>query len=202
MSNNISVGKINGNPLCGLCEKVCVELKTITDGCRSVYDNEQVQVTLSNFSSEPSYPLTFNSLFFNGLASLSGLVVEPTENAKSRIRYTATFTASVSLISSDGSLITANGELSFYQDVLLSIPTDPFSPYSVEVAGIVRSRVGSVITQNVANVRLCATIVTRITQLRELVIPTYGDCVYPRCREFTQICGGVQDTPAFIDNNN
>ena len=30
--NNINVGRINGNALCGLCEKVCIRVDKVLDG--------------------------------------------------------------------------------------------------------------------------------------------------------------------------
>ncbi|MBO5224221.1 MAG: hypothetical protein J6C23_06900 [Clostridia bacterium] len=199
MPNNISVGRISGNPLCGLCEKVCVEVKTVIDGCKSTYENESMQIALTDFSASPVYPAVFNSLYANGSAVLSGLSVQPTQGTRSRVRFTATLPVSVNLTDSIGSLITASGEISFYKDVLLNVPTTSQAPFSVEVAGIASSSVGSFVSQNLINVRMCAVLVTRITQKREIVIPTYGECVYPECREYLPQCSGLDENPTFTD---
>ncbi len=199
MSNNIRIGQINNNPLCGLCERVCVEVKTIIDGCRSVYENTEMQLTLSGFSSNPTYPLTFDSLYANGSATLENLSVTPTETQRSRVRFTAILPVTVYLTDANGILITATSTLTFYKDVLLNTPSDPMQPYAVEVAGVVQSSVGNVVAQNVVNARVCMGIVTRITQKREIVIPTYGDCVYPTCRDYQQNCSGLNNNPTFSD---
>lgn len=197
MSDNyIKIGRINGNALCGLCERVCVEAKLVTDGCKSVYQNEQTEVPLSNFSSSAT-PISFESLYANGVATISGLSITDASDGRSRIRYNATIPATVYLLDENGNTITARGELSFYQDVLLTVPSQsPFS-FSVEVAIVARSRVGRLVSANLASVRLCAIIYTRIIQRREIVIPTYGDSVYPNCRGFEQNCSGVDEPPVF-----
>ena len=33
MANTKAAGRITGNPMCGLCERVCIEAKKIFDGC-------------------------------------------------------------------------------------------------------------------------------------------------------------------------
>ena len=196
---NISIGRITNNPLCGLCERVCVEVKTITDGCRTNYENTQNSITLSDFSSISAYPLTFESLFANGSATVSNLNITPEINGKSRVRYNASIVATVYLTDANGNTVTASGTLNFYQDVLLKIPTDFSVPYSIEVAVIARSSVGNLTSTNELSVRLCATIVTRVAQRREIVIPTYGDCVYPVCTTPPQNCGGLTSLPTFTD---
>ncbi len=202
MSNNISIGKINGNPLNGLCEKVSVEVKTVTDGCMRVYENEQLTLTFSNLSQSPVYPLTFNTLYANGSATISGLVVEPEIDAKSRIRYMASMTVTIYFTDANGTDITANSTLSFYQDVMLSLPQNSTALYEVESAISARSNVGNTVSPNEINVRVCAVVKTRITQRREIVIPTYGDSVYPRCREYEQNCAGISDNPIFTETSN
>ena len=152
------------------------------------------------FSSIPAYPLTFESLFANGSATVSNLNITPEINDKSRVRYQASIVATVYLTDADGNTVTANGTLNFYQDVLLKVPTDFSEPYTIEVAVIARSRVGNLTAPNELSVRLCATIVTRVTQRREIVIPTYGDCIYPVCTTPSQNCSGLTALPTFTED--
>ena len=194
--NTINVGKINGNPLCGLNERVCAELKIITDGCRSVYDNEPTQVLLTSLPQSYVSPLTFVSLSGNGAATVSNLTVTNTATERSKISYTCVLPVNVYLVDASGNTFTERGEITFYKDVLLSVPQND-TPYSVEVACVARSSVGRFLSQNVLNVSLCAVLVTRITQKRTVVLPIYGDCVYPDCREFLQECGGESRNPSF-----
>ena len=195
--NTINVGKIIGNPICGLNERVCAELKIITDGCRSVYDNEPAQVTLTSYSSPYTPPLTFVSLTGNGAVNITSLNVTPTATARHKISYTCVCLVTVYLVDANGNSLTANGEITFYKDVLLSVPQDDFQPYSVEVACRARSSVGRFVSENTLTVSLCAVIVTRIAQKRTVVLPIYGDCVYPECGEFLQECGGENRNPTF-----
>ena len=55
-------GRINGNPLNGLCEKVCVEVKKVFDACMKQTQEDGVVLNLTgNVPANPTYPLTFIS---------------------------------------------------------------------------------------------------------------------------------------------
>ena len=194
--NTINVGKIIGNPLCGLNERICAELKIITDGCKSIYDNEPTSVFLSPLPVSYTPPLTFVSLSGNGAVNITSLNVASTNTSLNKISYTCVFSVTVNLTDASGNSFTANGEITFYKDVLLSLPQDE-TPYSIEVGCRARSSIGRFVSQNTLSVSLCAVLVTRITQKRTVVLPIYGDCVYPECGEFLQECGGENRNPSF-----
>lgn len=194
--NTINAGKITGNPLCGLNERICAELKVITDGCKTVYNNEPTQVLLTSFSSSFTSPLIFNSLRGNGAVSVSNLTISSTNGLKSKISYTGVLPVTVFLTDANGNNLTSTGEITFYKDVLLSLPQDN-SAYSIEVGCVARSSVGRFVAQNELSVSLCAVLVTRVTQKRTVLLPTYGDCVYPECGDFVQVCGGENSMPDF-----
>ena len=194
--NTIYAGRINGNPLCGLNERICVEVKVITDGCKTVYNNEPTQVVLTSFSSPYVEPLTFNNLRGNGAVSISNLTITPVDMQKSRVSYTGLLPVTVYLTDANGNNLTATGEITFYKDVVLSLPQDD-TAYSIECACRARSSVGRFVASNELTVSLCAVLVTRVAQKRTVLLPTYGDCVYPECGEFAQICGGENNLPNF-----
>lgn len=194
--NTINAGIINGNPLCGLNERICVEVKVITDGCRSVYNNEPTQVVLTSFSSSFTPPLTYNNLRGNGAVSISNLTLTPIDTQQSKVSYTGLFPVTVYLTDANGNNLTATGEITFYKDVVLTLPQDD-TVYSIECACVARGSIGRFISPNEVTVSLCAVLVTRVAQKRTVLLPTYGDCVYPECREFAQICGGENSTPNF-----
>ena len=55
-------GPINGNPMNGLAEKVCVQAQRVFDACIKQGQNEGLVLTLSDFTpANPTYPLTFIS---------------------------------------------------------------------------------------------------------------------------------------------
>ena len=53
-------GPIVNNPLKGLCEKVCIQVKKVFDACLKQQHIEGETLTLENFQPEnPTFPLTF-----------------------------------------------------------------------------------------------------------------------------------------------
>ena len=58
MTNTKAAGRIYGNPLCGLCERVCIEVKKVFDGCITRIGNIPYTVALSNFTPGTVQPYT------------------------------------------------------------------------------------------------------------------------------------------------
>ena len=55
-------GAISGNPLNGLCEKVCIQAQKIFDACIKQIQLENYTLTLTDLTpADPTYPLTFIS---------------------------------------------------------------------------------------------------------------------------------------------
>ena len=54
-------GPIKGNPLNGLCDKTCIQVKKVFDACINQTQLSGVTLVLDNYSSTPTYPLTFIS---------------------------------------------------------------------------------------------------------------------------------------------
>ena len=72
-------GQINGNPINGLCEKVCIQAKKVFDACMQQSQLNGVVLTLSNLTpANPTYPLTFisaKSTTSSGV--ISNLLIDP-----------------------------------------------------------------------------------------------------------------------------
>ncbi len=50
-------GQINGNPLNGLCEKVCIQVKKVFDACMQQTQLNDIVLPLTNFTPpNPTYP--------------------------------------------------------------------------------------------------------------------------------------------------
>ena len=110
MASNISAGKIAGSPLCGLCERVCVRVKKITDGCVSRLTNvkeENVRLSL-NGSVAPIQPFTFVSAENIVKPAMQNLSVSTMENNRVRISYDAAFPVTVTFIFSGKYFLTSS----------------------------------------------------------------------------------------------
>ena len=72
-------GAINGNPLNGLCEKVCIETKKVFDACMQQTQLTNIVLEITNLTpANPTYPLTFvsaKSTVQTGV--VSNLLIEP-----------------------------------------------------------------------------------------------------------------------------
>ena len=75
-------GAISGNPLNGLCEKVCIQAQKIFDACIKQIQLENYTLNLSDPSpAGPTYPLTFisaKSLSSKGAVSYTHLTLPTT----------------------------------------------------------------------------------------------------------------------------
>ena len=55
-------GIIQGNPLNGLCERICIQTQKVFDACLQQTQIEGQEITLTDFRpASPTYPLTFVS---------------------------------------------------------------------------------------------------------------------------------------------
>lgn len=203
MASNISAGKIAGSPLCGLCERVCIRVKKITDGCVSRLTNvkeENVRLSL-NGSVAPIPPFTFVSAENIVKPAMQNLSVSTMENNRVRISYDAAFPVTVTFIDSLNRTFTATGTVVVPRDVVLKIPSDG-REYAVEIDGKLLSRLGSVDENLFTTFTCCIAIITAIAVSADLLVPSYGECVYPDCNNYDDgACRAVFNTPPFGNVN-
>lgn len=203
MASNITVGKITGNPLRGLCERVCIRVKKITDGCISRLTNvaeENIRLTL-NGSVAPTPPFTFVSAENLVQPVMQNLSVSTTENNRVRISYDAAFPITVTFIDSLDRTFTANGSVVVPRDVVLRTPSDG-REYSVEIGGKLLSRLGTVDENLFTTFTCCIAVITSITAFADILVPSYGECVYPDCNNYDDgACRAVFNTPPFGNVN-
>ena len=88
MANNTkAAGRITGSPLCGLCERVCIEAKKISDGCIGRFGNVTFTVTLSDFTGGMTTPYTFERAVSSGATTLENLTVTAIRGNRSRVAF-------------------------------------------------------------------------------------------------------------------
>ena len=199
MANNISVGKICGSPLCGLCERVCIRVKKVTDGCivrLSGVTFENVGLTLVG-AIAPVPPLVFVLAENTAQPIITQLSVTTIDDNRVRVSYEANFPIKVTFTDALMRTFTANGNVSVMRDVVLRVPADG-REYSIEVTGRLLSRLGSITPDLFADFTCCIALITAIVVSADLIVPTYGECVYPDCNEFEDdACRAIFDTPPF-----
>lgn len=195
-------GQINGNPLNGLCEKVCVEAKKVFDACMQQSQLTDIVLDITNLTPDnPTYPLTFisaKSLTSQGV--ISNLIVEPISERPNaaRVRADITIPVSVAYTDSNGIEGAAISSVTVTKDVILNVPSASIMPYSVEALVSLVSTQGTYTGENQFTIDACVSIIVKIVMQVELLIPSYGYAAIPPCQEYTQeVCAGFFELPMY-----
>ena len=195
-------GQINGNPLNGLCEKVCVQVKKVFDACMQQSQLNDVVLNITNLTPDnPTYPLTFvsaKSLTSQGV--ISNLLIEPLaeRQGQARVRADVTIPVSVAYTDANGVEGAATASVTVTKDVILCIPSASIMPYNVEAIVSLVSTQGTYTGDNQFTIDACVSIILKIVMDVELLIPSYGYAAIPPCQEYTQeVCAGFFELPMF-----
>lgn len=191
-------GPINGNPLCGLNERVCINVRKIFDGCITRYQDRRFSLTFSTeLPLQGVAPYTYVSTRSSGMSQISNLIITPLGNNRNRIQMNVTMPVTVTYTDSTGATFTAPSSVTIARDVILNLPEDSLSPYSIEVATNLVSMLGE-FEGNTANIRACVVQIIRVIVSVDILVPSYGYCEYPSCEEYSdEICQGLLGLPIF-----
>ncbi|MGN1235015.1 MAG: hypothetical protein ACI4U2_03435 [Christensenellaceae bacterium] len=196
-------GTINGNPLSGLCEKVCIQVDKVFDACIRQIQLENYTITLKGeVPADPACPLTFVSArSVSSEGAVSNLLVDrvPDQCGASRVQATVTIPLEVVYIDANGVEGKACASIAVAQDVLLFVPSPSIMPYEV------RAVVSSVSPEGVYNpatdtftIKACITVLLKITMKVELLVPSYGYCAIPPAQEYSrEVCAGFFELPLY-----
>lgn len=200
--NTKAAGRISGNPLNGLCERVCIQVKKVIDGCMTQYANEAYELAIDSVSPEGLVlPYTYVGVAAVGQGVVSNLTVTPPESTggRSRVQFDAAQALSISLTDANGTSGKATASVRFHRDILLNLPSESIVPYSIDVSTGVMGRVGSFSADGkTCTVRLCVVQLVRVVTTAEILVPSYGYCAYPFCQEYAEsICPGFFELPVF-----
>lgn len=194
-------GNINGNPMNGLCEKVCIQTTKIFDACMMQTSIDST-VTLTNLTpANPVQPLTFVSgASTSNVGTITALTVTPIADRPGLSRVTTTISIPVQIAYTDanGTAGTGTGSISVSQDVIMCVPTGSvITPVIAATVNMAAPR-GTYVGDNTFNITSCVTIILKVQADVNLLIPSYGYCRIPQCTEFSQdVCQGVFDLPLF-----
>ena len=195
-------GQISGNPLNGLCEKVCIQAKKVFDACMQQSQYTDLVLNVVNPTpANPTYPLTFisaKSTVSQGV--ISNLLIEPLSERPNCARVKADITIPVSVAYTDANGVEGVGtsSVTVTKDVILNIPSASIMPYSVEAVVSLVSTQGTSAGQNQFTIDACLSIILKIVMDVELLIPAYGYCAIPPCQDYTQeVCAGFFELPMY-----
>ncbi|MBQ9513718.1 MAG: hypothetical protein IJR66_01885 [Clostridia bacterium] len=195
-------GPINGNPMNGLCEKVCLEAKKVFDACMQQSQLTGIVLNLTNLTpSNPTYPLTFISAkSTTSVGTINNLLVEPLKERpnSARVKCDITVPLSVAYVDANGVEGVASSSITITKDVILNIPSASIMPYSVESVVSVVSNIGTYTAQDQFTIDCCVSIILKIVMEVEILIPSYGYAAIPPCQDYTQeVCAGFFELPMY-----
>ena len=197
---------MSGNPLNGLCEKVCIEVNKVFDACMKQSQEDGVVLALTdNVPADPTFPLTFisaRSTTTEGV--ISNVQIDRLADRPNFARVQVTVTVPVEVLYVDAENVEgkANSSVSFSYDVILFVPEPSVIPYSVKAVASLISTEGTYTGENTFTVTCCVTMILKIVMPVELLIPSYGYCNIPPCQDYSQeVCAGFFELPLFPNNN-
>lgn len=194
--------QMTGNPLNGLCEKVCVEVKKVFDACMKQTQEDGVTLTLTgNVPADPTYPLTFISARSTSTTGvLKNTQVDRLADRPNFARVQATIGIPVEVLYTDANNVEgkAYATVTINEDVILFVPEPSVIPYSAEAIVSLVSTEGTYTAENVFTVTCCITAILKIVMPVQLLVPSYGYCKIPPCQDYSQeVCAGFFELPLF-----
>lgn len=200
MANTIRSGAITGNPLVGLCQRACIRTERVFDGCISRFSNVELTVSLEGFTATSS-AYTFVGLRSSGQATIGEQTSSQIDGSKNRIVLSISTPITVYYVTADGASGSASGVIKTNRDVILSVPPDSIVPYSVDVTSSITGSVGEFASDLTSvSVRCCILQIIRIVAPVDILVPSYGYCVYPECESYAEReCRESFSMPIFPD---
>ncbi len=195
-------GTITGNPIQGLCEKVCIQVNKVFDACIKQVTEENVFITVTNPTPpNPVSPLTFISARNTSPRGIvTNLVVDRLEDRPKYARVKCDVNIPVEVVYTDANGVEGKGTgfITVSEDVILHVPEDSIIPYQIEaVTGAVCPE-GTYTGNSNFNVTACITIILKVVVEVELLVPSYGYCPIPPCQEYNQeLCATYFELPIF-----
>ena len=200
-------GRITGNPTNGLCEKVCVQAQKVFDACIRQMQVDSINLPLTGFTPEnPALPLTFVSArSTTSSGTITNLQVDRLPDRRCFARVQATVSVPVEVLYTDANGVAgvATSNVSFNQDIVMYVPEPSIIPYDVVAVVSVVAPEGVYVegTTPSFTVSCCMTIISKIIMTVELLVPSYGYPLIPKCQEYAQdVCSGFFDLPLYPGN--
>ena len=196
-------GTISGNPLNGMCEKVCIQAQKIFDACIKQIQIENYSLTLTdNVPASPTYPLTFISArSTSSSGNITSLNIEriPDKPTCARVQVTVAIPVEVLYTDANGVEGVAQSTISVSEDVILFVPAPSIMPYRVtsEVSAVCAE--GRFVPEsNTFSVNACLTVILKVAIDVEILVPSYGYCAIPPAQEYShEVCAGFFELPLY-----
>ena len=200
-------GRITGNPVNGLCEKVCIQAQKVFDACLRQMQVDGVNLPLTDLTPEnPALPLTFVSArSTTSTGTVTNLQVDRLPDRRCFARVQATISVPVEVLYTDANGVAgvATSTISFNQDVVMYVPEPSIIPFDVVSVVSFVSPDGVYVEGETPSFTVsgCVTIIMKVIMTVELLVPSYGYPLIPKCHEYAQdVCSGFFDLPIYPGN--
>lgn len=196
-------GTICGNPLNGLCEKVCIQAQKIFDACIKQVQIENYTLTLTDMlPANPTYPLNFISArSVSSVGTLTNLNIERLADKPGCARVQTTVSIPIEVLYTDANGVegVAQATISVAEDVLLFVPAPSIMPYTALAKVSAVCAEGKFVEDSgTFVVNACITVILKIAIDVELLVPSYGYCAIPPAQEYSQeVCEGFFELPLY-----
>lgn len=199
MINTKRAGKIVCDPTIGLCERVCIEVPRVIDGCVSKFENQSTVLALTCIPPAAVTPFTFISATSISNASFINVSIVLLENGCSRITGEVVIDILVTFKDANNNIYTAKSKYEVNRDIILRLPLNPLLPYELKTAVNFYSIIGHFVTDCTISIQFCYIIVQKVIVMADILVPSYGDCVYPDCVSCNKnnICEEINNLPLF-----
>ncbi len=200
-------GPINGNPISGLNEKVCIQAQRVFDACIKQGQTNNIVLNITDPTpSNPTYPLSFISArSSSSVGRVTAFQVDrlPDRANCARVQVSVDIPVEVVYTDANGVEGKADSVITVNEDVILFVPQPSIMPYEVQCV------VSAVAPEGVYNaegnkftVDMCVTVILKIIINVDLLLPSYGYCVIPPAQEYTQeVCAGFFELPLYPQGN-
>lgn len=183
MANYKAVGRISGNPLNGLCERMCINVDCVIDACRSRRANQTASVALTDMSVGMASPFEFIDAHGTGDSEFIVENVTQTNGTCRQVSGTLRVSLIVHFRDANGVCGCARATLQLPRQIMLRVPQDDTADYRFTGEGVVVCTSGAFLSDSVVALTFCIAETYRTLVNADVLVPTYGFAVYPECRE-------------------
>ena len=196
-------GKISGNALNGICEKILIETTKVFDACVCSTTEQGIILQTTDFTPEnPALPLTYVSAVNTAgeEPTISNLVIDRLETCPNyaNVSFTLSIPVTVTYRDANGVLGTGTSTITVEKSVILFVPQPAMTPVNVVASATFSSRIGTFTSPDIFTVTGCIRIIVKVVSVVDVLVPSYGYPCLPNCQTApAQACPGLQDLPVY-----
>lgn len=193
-TNYKAAGRITGNPLFGLCERMCIEVRQVFDGCERRESNISAITQFTDFTGGAPYEFvsirSFGNSTVTDLRTIEG-------RGCSQVECTINVPLLLTYRDANCNVGTARGTLRINRSVSLQLPSNSLLPFTVEPTVVLFCDNGSFLNADTVSYTYCIVEVLKVIVPADILVPTYGYAVYPDCAECGASCPGILTASLF-----